>query len=637
MTLVSSLLATNSVALAEESPWSMYRHDGQGTAKSPFSGPEEPGHKWDFWAGYFAYFPPAIAGDGTIYLSANNRLFALKSDGTEKWNSSIYIDNLAPAIGEDGAVYVRGGPDFGDIYSISPADGDEVWNVSIGRSNAPPKTGDDGTVYSTGGGKLYAMSPGGRIKWENGDHNFIGHLAISADGSTIYADTGGWRLLAVRAADGGEVWGAGEFRNVPHNPAVGPDGTIYAAKGFDYHHLVALDPRDDREEWAVDIEGDGGLPAIDHSRHAIYVISTGNALYSVTKEGPLKWRAELSGWNNDAPTIGGDGTVYVTSDGVLYAFDPETGDEKWLITGGGDTFRGLSSSPSIGEDGTLYVGHDRGLYALGEEIATGFGDSSYLFVHRPMTWNEADQYARSLGGHLVTISDSEENQFVDKLAATCGRVGPFWIGLSDQSGGGDFRWVTGEPLAFTSWSPVPDGLTDEDYAVYNTYCCNSWSAVNESEPRQFVVEFEGAAAALQPPESCAGGSLKIEPWGMASSATMNPNIAGPVLVPGWYNFWFREIPNDWHVEGPEEISEGIVYVFDFQTAGMEGLDIMAPPGGVKPPEGEAYLWFGRNIEHEYEICVDGPYDNEGGGRKLTRQIADKVSLLPKRWRGPTSP
>jgi hypothetical protein len=82
--LVSVLLASNSTALAEKNPWSMYRHDEQGTAKSPFSGPEEPGPKWDFSAGYFAYFPPAIAGDDTIYLSANNRLFALRSEGTEK-------------------------------------------------------------------------------------------------------------------------------------------------------------------------------------------------------------------------------------------------------------------------------------------------------------------------------------------------------------------------------------------------------------------------------------------------------------------------------------------------------------------------------------------------------------------------
>jgi hypothetical protein len=89
---------------------------------------------------------------------------------------------------------------------------------------------------------------------------------------------------------------------------------------------------------------------------------------------------------------------------------------------------------------------------------------------------------------------------------------------------------------------------------------------------------------------------------------MNLYISGPVLVPGWYNFWFREVPNDWQVEGPEEIAEGIVYVFDFQIVGMEGLDIMAPPAGVNPPEGEAYLWFARNMEHEYEICVDGPYD-----------------------------
>ena len=74
MVLVSVLLVSNSAALAEESPWPMYRYDAQGTAKSPYAGPKEPGYEWSFWAGYFANYPPAIARDGTIYLSANSRI-----------------------------------------------------------------------------------------------------------------------------------------------------------------------------------------------------------------------------------------------------------------------------------------------------------------------------------------------------------------------------------------------------------------------------------------------------------------------------------------------------------------------------------------------------------------------------------
>ena len=39
------------------------------------------------------------------------------------------------------------------------------------------------------------------------------------------------------------------------------------------------------------------------------------------------------------------------------------------------------------------------------------GDSAYVIVEGP-TWEEAEANAVALGGHLVTINDAEENQWL---------------------------------------------------------------------------------------------------------------------------------------------------------------------------------------------------------------------------------
>ncbi|MGE3164730.1 MAG: C-type lectin domain-containing protein [Planctomycetota bacterium] len=58
--------------------------------------------------------------------------------------------------------------------------------------------------------------------------------------------------------------------------------------------------------------------------------------------------------------------------------------------------------------------------------------------------------AALVGGHLVTINDAEEQQWI---LETFGASDRFWIGLSDEVDEGVFVWDSGEPLTYTAWSP----------------------------------------------------------------------------------------------------------------------------------------------------------------------------------------
>ncbi len=78
----------------------------------------------------------------------------------------------------------------------------------------------------------------------------------------------------------------------------------------------------------------------------------------------------------------------------------------------------------------------------------------YKFFSTLMTWNEAEEVCRSLGGHLVTISDAAENELVRRLfvdRADYAESGTVWLGNSNSSAGGDLEWVTGEPYTYTNW------------------------------------------------------------------------------------------------------------------------------------------------------------------------------------------
>jgi hypothetical protein len=83
------------------------------------------------------------------------------------------------------------------------------------------------------------------------------------------------------------------------------------------------------------------------------------------------------------------------------------------------------------------------------------GENTYHLVGADsgagLTWIEAEAFAQTLGGHLVTINDEGENNWLfDTFNGA--NVG-FWIGLNDAADEGKFTWVGGEALTFTAWAP----------------------------------------------------------------------------------------------------------------------------------------------------------------------------------------
>jgi hypothetical protein len=80
-------------------------------------------------------------------------------------------------------------------------------------------------------------------------------------------------------------------------------------------------------------------------------------------------------------------------------------------------------------------------------LARVFEGRRYLDVQGFYLWEEARDLAAALGGHLVTIANDRQQEFLKGLFPQgCW----FWMGLNTQDG--RHTWVTGEPFVFSAFS-----------------------------------------------------------------------------------------------------------------------------------------------------------------------------------------
>ena len=108
-----------------------------------------------------------------------------------------------------------------------------------------------------------------------------------------------------------------------------------------------------------------------------------------------------------------------------------------------------------------------------------------------MTWFEAVNYCRSEGGKLVEINSEEENRIISEKIVTGGyqsRNMFFWIGLTDESEEGTWRYASnGQVASFLNWdkhwpsNPEPNnGNNNEHCALIRSRGCtggwdNAWA------------------------------------------------------------------------------------------------------------------------------------------------------------------
>jgi len=162
----------------------------------------------------------AIGADGAIYAVAEETKYAAKtvyavypSDGSIRWKyktNDMY--SSPPVVGNDGTVYVATDTDGqGILHAIKP-DGSEKWVFAAKKrffliyldiayiANSTPAIGPDGTVYIGAGregsskeGKLFAIKPNGKKKWEiTFEHDMYSAPTVGNDGTVYFGAMDGY-------------------------------------------------------------------------------------------------------------------------------------------------------------------------------------------------------------------------------------------------------------------------------------------------------------------------------------------------------------------------------------------------------------------------------------------------------------
>jgi outer membrane protein assembly factor BamB len=248
------------------------------------------------------------------------------------------------------------------------------WMAPIPNSGFTPAIAADGTIYVNGRYALFAVNPGGTIKWKY-DFPLIDNTVQSGARETT-----------------------GSHRSAP---SVATDGTVYvnAARGGHEHtevegDLFAFGPNGNLKWRTYDVGGTAA-PVIDRDgtiysaigRYENYAdtsdwttASLEAKLLAIHPDGTPKWSVQTQLWCESSPSIGADGTLYIGTThhplikpAWFYAITPE-GQITWKY----DTYDDVKdnpsaqrnppdiySSPAIDSDGRIYFGNELGFfYAL---------------------------------------------------------------------------------------------------------------------------------------------------------------------------------------------------------------------------------------------------------------------------------
>ena len=118
-----------------------------------------------------------------------------------------------------------------------------------------------------------------------------------------------------------------------------------------------------------------------------------------------------------------------------------------------------------------------------------YGGSRYAMTNISSSWEAVEAEAAAVGGHLVTINDLEEN---DWLQQTLSPFGEFWIGLNDQDVEGTFIWSSGEVADYENWlGGQPAGGTNENFVVMRRD--GLWDDRHTTTMLRGLIEIPGAA------------------------------------------------------------------------------------------------------------------------------------------------
>lgn len=124
-----------------------------------------------------------------------------------------------------------------------------------------------------------------------------------------------------------------------------------------------------------------------------------------------------------------------------------------------------------------------------------FSGHRYKFIPGEMSWNEANEQASIMGGHLVTLTSEREDLWVRKTFVDALPAGHllFIGGIKAAGSNSPFRWSNGEPWSYTNWGkgPAPKEDPHSFMVAYLNYPPGAAQWASGWPPTYKVITHEG--------------------------------------------------------------------------------------------------------------------------------------------------
>jgi outer membrane protein assembly factor BamB len=204
------------------------------------------------------------------------------------------------------------------------------WSYRTSRPvfSSPALDGQGNIYVGTLAGAVISLDSKGKLRWRQPlAGRVFGSPALGSEGVVVGTDND--EVLLLDLASGRVIWRY-SLGPCARGPGLGPDSVLCDAD-------------------ASPLAGPEGI------------VVAGDALYSLTNRGTLRWRVEVGGHLFSSPAMDRAGTIFVgTQANTVVAIGPG-GEKRWEFLGKGD----FDATPAIVDRASLVIGCDDGtLYSL---------------------------------------------------------------------------------------------------------------------------------------------------------------------------------------------------------------------------------------------------------------------------------
>ncbi|MBR6785990.1 MAG: leucine-rich repeat protein, partial [Clostridia bacterium] len=244
-----------------------------------------------------------------------------------------------------------------------------------------------------------------------------------------------------------------------------------------------------------------------------------------------------------------------------------------------------------------------------------YNGNRYDLYRQKTTWKDADSFARTKGGHLVSITDVSEEGFVNDLFSQNGESNTrIWIGGFRKPNSDIFYWVNGERFVYSNWSagePNNSNYVEPFVEIYRTNEWNDNQNQGSADSKTFIVEYESPkqVLTLSNPDGTVLNRYKVQ-GGMPVDAPLKDYKTGYTAE------WYKEpsLQNKWNFETDVITADTVlyahwipgVYKVSFDCGGLDSVNVTygTAYGELPVPERAGYSFLGWFADEAYENPID---------------------------------